>query len=206
MMDQAAIQRHLSEEMARRDPWALDANPFDVARFDAMEAMLRPVAPFGHALELGCAAGAMSERLARLSRRLHLVDCMASALERATHRIGAMQGLTCERADIGSERLAPGAFDLVVVAEVLYFIDAGALEGAIDGLVARLRPGGWLLLTSVPDAIALRWGLQNGIETCLPLFQRRLGIVQRSEVTGVSDVEHAHLVLFRAPTHASPVS
>jgi len=198
-MDQAAIQRHLRDEMSKRDPWALDTNPFDVARFDAMEAMLRPHAPFDHAFELGCAGGAMSERLARLSHRLHLVDCMAGALERAAQRVGSMQGVTCERVDVGHEPLAVGDYDLMVVAEVLYFIDTAVIERAVEDLVARLRPAGWLLLSSVSDAVAGRWGLANGIETCAPLFGRRLDLVERREVVGSTDVEHAHLLLYHSP-------
>ena len=199
MMDHAAIQRHLFEEMSKDDPWGLDANPYDRDRVAAIEAMLRPHAPFQHALEVGCAAGAVSERLSRLSRRLHLVDCMASALERASQRVGAMQGLTFERADIARDALAPRSFDLIVVAEVLYLIDARLLPAAVDNIVSQLRSGGWLLLCSVSDAVAKQWGLRNGIETCVPLFTRYIELVERSEVAGANTIEHAHLLLFRAP-------
>ncbi|WP_462116685.1 SAM-dependent methyltransferase, partial [Lysobacter xanthus] len=116
------IDRHLEEQIAADDPWNLDANPFEARRYAAIRALLEPLAPLGDALEIGCAAGAFSLHLAALSRRVHLVDRMPAALDRAAARIGAATGLSWEVADIGHAPIVDRRFDAIVAAEVLYFL------------------------------------------------------------------------------------
>ena len=57
--------------------------------------------------------------------------------------------LTVDRLDLTTSELPQGAYDLVHARFVLCHI--GAREQVLDGLVASLRPGGWLLIEDPSD-------------------------------------------------------
>ncbi|MFC6619345.1 hypothetical protein [Deinococcus radiophilus] len=44
------------------------------------------------------------------------------------------------------DRLPVGPFDLIVLSEVLYYLSVADLDVALDAVLARLEPGGTLLL------------------------------------------------------------
>ena len=192
------IDRHLEEQMAAADPWNLDRNPFEARRYAAMRAMLEPFAPFGDALEIGCAAGAFSVQLAALSHRLHLVDRMPAALDRAAARIGAATGLSWEVADIGQVPIVERQFDAIVAAEVLYFLPGPeALARAIATLVDRLAPNGVLVLGSALDHVVAGWGMEGGAETTMREIERYLRRDALVHLTGADAGENTYIVLYR---------
>jgi SAM-dependent methyltransferase len=196
------VDRHLREQMSAADPWNLDRNPFEAKRYAVMRDLLEPFAPFGDALEVGCAAGAFTVHLAALSRRVHLVDRMPEALDRAAARVGSVAGLTWEVADVGAGQLAPRRFDAIVAAEVLYFLPGREeLERAIETLVERLAPGGVFLLGSARDEVVARWGMWGGAETTMDVLERHLTRASLVHVTGADAGEDSYAVLYR---HRAP--
>ncbi len=75
----------------------------------------------GSILEIGCGEGHQSEHLMRLCDRLTGIDVSAKAIARARERLPRGQ---FEVASLAESRLArsSGPFDLVVAAEVLYYM------------------------------------------------------------------------------------
>lgn len=205
-MDVAA---HLQAEMASDDPWGLDANPFEQRRFDAMLELIGP-GPYARALEVGCAAGAFTERLLPLCRSLHVVDLLPQALERTRARLSADAPVTFEAASV-TDRFAEGrTFDLIVVAEVLYYLpDEAARRQAVLALARRLEPGGRLIFGSARDAACARWGLGSGAETTGAQLASVLEEVERREVHGRDAGEDCAIIAYarrpawgRTPEHA----
>lgn len=195
------IAAHLEAELAKGDPWGLDANPFEARRFEAMLDLIRPRAPVGRALEVGCAAGAFTAALAPLCGRLDVVDLMPAALERAAARLDHPAHVTWRVADVAEGRFERGAYDLIVAAEVLYYLkDADTLARAVEGLVEALAPGGLLVLGSAVDEAAVRWGLIGGAETAMALLSRRLAHVGTTTCRGADAGEHCLIVGYERQT------
>jgi glycosyltransferase involved in cell wall biosynthesis len=111
-------------------------------RYDVVARML----PAGvrDVLEVGCGQGALGVRLAQRYDYLGLEPDEASYVVAEQRIKAAGRG---EVRNIRVDALGPGQFDLVCAFEVLEHIDDDA--AAVRQWAARLRPGGWLIL-SVP--------------------------------------------------------
>lgn len=103
------------------DPWDLDGSPLDRARY-AAELRLVDDRRYERVLELGCAAGAFTERLAPLADRLLAVDVAQEAVAAARQRV---QDDHVEVRLANAMALDPaeeGPWDLVVLAETIYYL------------------------------------------------------------------------------------
>ncbi len=123
-------------------PGAAPLTPNAWLRYDILTRMLPAAAR--DVLEIGCGQGALGVRLAQRCHYLGLEPDQASCAV-AEQRMSAAG--TGEVRNIGLDGLGPQQFDLVCAFEVLEHIDEDA--AAVRDWTARLRPGGWLLL-SVP--------------------------------------------------------
>lgn len=109
------------------DPWDFRGSAYERAKFDATAAAL-PRPRYASALEFGCGNGELARRLAPRCDAYAGLDAVETALEAARAAVpGArfVQGfLPCD--------LPAGDHDLLVLSEILYFLDA-------DGIDATLR-------------------------------------------------------------------
>ena len=117
--------------------------------FHLDECTLRPLVGKS-ALDVGCGAGLLAEPLARLGAEVTAVDA-APELIAAAKAHAAGQGLTIDYRAVGVEDLI-GEYDLVTALEVIEHV--ATPQAFIDSLVARLAPGG-LLILSTPNRT--RW-------------------------------------------------
>ncbi|MBA3576526.1 MAG: bifunctional 2-polyprenyl-6-hydroxyphenol methylase/3-demethylubiquinol 3-O-methyltransferase UbiG [Sphingomonas sp.] len=102
------------------------------------------------ALDVGCGAGLLAEPLARLGAQVTAIDAAAELIDSARqHSQG--QGLSIDYRNCAVEDL-DGQFDLVTSMEVIEHV--AEPQSFVRGLVARLAPGG-LLILSTPNAT--RW-------------------------------------------------
>jgi SAM-dependent methyltransferase len=132
---------------ARQAVRGLDAHapltPNAWLRYDLIGRMLPE--GIGDVLEIGCGQGALGARLALRYRYLG-VEPDPESYGVAARRMARVGG-SGEVRNVTVETLGAQTFDLVCAFEVLEHIDDDA--AAVTGWAARLRPGGWLML-SVP--------------------------------------------------------
>lgn len=132
------------------DPWA-SASPryrYQRRKYEVLASLL-PNRRFAHALDLGCGLGLLSRHLAPLAERVLGVDIAPSALAQAAHCTADLPGVSYECHDLTAlPESLDRRFDLVAVADVLYYLDP-LDEHAMAARIARLlAPGGVLLLAN----------------------------------------------------------
>ncbi len=137
----AYFERLYSE---RGDPWGFETSPYEAAKYDHTLGAL-PRDRYADALEVGCANGVLTARLAPRCDRLLAIDVSDTALAAARARCADLPRLAFERRRMPAE--APdGTFDLVVLSEVVYYLDGGDIARLGRWLTGATRSGGHLLL------------------------------------------------------------
>jgi SAM-dependent methyltransferase len=156
----ATARRFFDDLWRDGDPWGLDVAPLDQRRYDRQVELLAGRSYAG-ALEVGCAAGSFTERLAPLCSRVLALDIASSAVERARER--ALPGVDFRVADVmETDVAADGPWDLVVLTETVYYL--GWLHPLFDvawlvhELFAATTPGGRLLLV---DSVSHEHGIMS---------------------------------------------
>lgn len=114
------------------DPWGFRTSAYEQAKFAATRAALsRPA--YDSALEPGCGNGELARHIAPLCRRYTGIDAVETALEAARRAVPQgrfVQGfLPCA--------FPPGDYDLVLLSEVLYFLDRPGLDALAREIAAR---------------------------------------------------------------------
>ena len=125
------------------DPWRIADRFYERRKRDLVLAVL-PRERFAAALEVGCAAGHLTARLAPRCGTLLACDVDARAVALATERTAADPAVTVERRRL-PQQWPRGRFDLVVVSEVGYYLGARDLTALADRAASSLTPDGVLL-------------------------------------------------------------
>jgi peptidoglycan/xylan/chitin deacetylase (PgdA/CDA1 family)/SAM-dependent methyltransferase/GT2 family glycosyltransferase len=163
--------RHVFEALfARRaDPWRYESR-YEREKYEQTLGLL-PRRPIRRALEIGCAEGHFTVRLAPRVDLLVAADISRIALERAAARCRGLAGVSFLPLDVATEA-PPGLFDLIVCSEVLYYVGGREeLEACTGRLAEALEPGGHLLsahanlLSDDPDEPGFAWGEPFGAKT-----------------------------------------
>ncbi len=151
----AAAFDRLYGEAPQNDPWA-SASPayrYQSGKYDGIVALLPPAQRFRSALDLGCGTGLLANRLAARSDETLGLDISAVAIGQA--QAGApLPGLSFAQADLLLlDPALDGRFDLVVVADALYYLPLETLtDHGLKSLATRLSrllaPGGTLMLAN----------------------------------------------------------
>ncbi|MET0238423.1 MAG: SAM-dependent methyltransferase [Sphingobium sp.] len=126
------------------DPWDLETSPYEQGKFqDSIDALSGRA--YTRALEIGCAKGVLTQKLAPSCSALLAVDVSKTALDAARQRCAALEHVTLRQMAFPAE--APeGLFDLIVLSEVVYYWDDGDIALAAERIGQCLAPGGDLLL------------------------------------------------------------
>jgi predicted TPR repeat methyltransferase len=131
---------------AKADPWDFTSSEYEQAKYAATLAALAG-RRFSRGLEVGCSIGVLTRRLAAQCDRLLAVDVAQAALEAARARCGDLPQV--EIAEMRVPGTWPeGMFDLVVLSEVLYFLDAADLRTLAGRVTDSLAPDGCVLLVN----------------------------------------------------------
>lgn len=131
------------------DPWRFDTSPYEAAKYaDTLDAL--GCRGFESGLELGCGNGAMTVRLAQRCDALLAIDIAPAAIALASARCAALGHVALRAASLPAEfdRAVQGAFDLVVVSELLYFLSGQDIDRLAGSVLAVLRPAGLLVLVN----------------------------------------------------------
>ena len=208
--DRLAAGEHAREFFDRlwadSDPWALDTSELDQRRYERQLELLSG-RRYDRALEIGCATGSFTRRLAPLCDELDISEhaiararAAADAGDTVEYRIANVMELDLER---------EGSWDLVVLAETSYYIgwlypmfDLGWLAHSLN---RATRSGGRCL---VADTISSDAGIMSPwlIRSYRALF-RNVGYEIESEESmfGTKETVDFEIVLslFRKPPDRS---
>jgi peptidoglycan/xylan/chitin deacetylase (PgdA/CDA1 family) len=167
------------------DPWNYAGSDYERLKYDDTLELIPP-GPHISALELACAEGHFTIRLAPCVGSLLATDISERALERAKARCAGQSNVAFRQLDF-MRQLLSGQYDLIVCSEVLYH--AGPrLPAVAANVVGALRAGGLLVathanqITDEPQATGFDWGLDYGSRTIGETFASIPGLVLEREI------------------------
>lgn len=126
------------------DPWHFADSPYEAAKYAASLAAL-PSAHYAHAFEIGCSIGVFTRALAGRCDRILAVDAAEAALVQARLRLADMPRVRLARMEVPRD-WPDACFDLIVLSEVLYYLDRASLRALAARLARALLPGGDVLM------------------------------------------------------------
>ncbi len=127
------------------DPWSLASSDYEAAKFAHTIAVLDD-RRYASALEIGCAHGVLTRRLASLCADLVAIDIAAAAIDAAMVRCRDLPQVRFQRAAFPREAPDVGPLDLAVLSEVAYYWSDADLAIAAAWLRAQVTAGGRILL------------------------------------------------------------
>ncbi len=130
----------------RPDPWDLAGSPYESEKYAATVAALEG-RTFRRGLEIGCAIGILTRRLAASCGALLGVDFAEAALAQARRNCADLGHVWFRRGQIPRE-FPDGEYDLIVVSEVLYFLDHADIEATAARVCAGLAADGVVVLVN----------------------------------------------------------
>jgi SAM-dependent methyltransferase len=136
------------------DPWASADSRYFYQRwkYEGLMAILPAGRRFARALDLGSGVGELSVALTAVADDVLGVDIAQSAVDQATVRAAGRPGLRFAQGDVCAlDPALDGSFDLVVVADTLYYMDAVddlSLKTVAARIARLLAPGGMCLIAN----------------------------------------------------------
>ncbi|WP_312238957.1 class I SAM-dependent methyltransferase [Stenotrophomonas sp.] len=125
------------------DPFAYRTRWYE-ARKRALTLASLPHAHYLRAWELGCSNGVLTAALAPRCAQLLATDISEEAVVAARRTLAGQPHVTVERAQ-HPQAWPDGRFDLIVVSEVGYYLDASDMQAMAARLVGSLDPQGVLV-------------------------------------------------------------
>lgn len=136
------------------DPWASADQRYSYQRwkYEALIGLLPKGRRFAKALDLGSGTGTLSLSLAGIADTVLGLDIAQSAVDGATALAGAHAGITFRQGDARAlDPALDGGFDLVVIADMLYYLDLvddADLKHLAMRISRLLAPGGICLVAN----------------------------------------------------------
>lgn len=125
------------------DPWGFQTRWYERRKLALALAML-PRQRYTSAFEPGCSLGILTEALAGRCERVLATDVTLGALEAATARLASHRNVALLRWALG-DPWPDEEFELIVLSEVCYYLDAAALPAVLVQAQQALQTGGTLL-------------------------------------------------------------
>jgi len=136
---------------AKDDPWDLATKWHDRRKYAVTMASL-PRERYRRAYEPGCSVGLLTRLLAPRCDEILAVDCVPEAVVSAAAEVREFPHVTVGTAMLPAD-LPDGTFDLIVIGDLLYYLSGADLDALLDGLVARLEPGGDIVSVHFRDRV-----------------------------------------------------
>jgi hypothetical protein len=136
------------------DPWLFKSRWYE-SRKRALTLACLPQLRYASGYEPGCANGELSATLAARCDHLLVTDGSAIAVAMASARLAELTNVTVRRAWV-PEQWPAGTFDLIVLSEFGFYLNAQSLHGIAKKAVVSLREGG--------NIVACHW--RRPIEGC----------------------------------------
>ena len=153
------------------DPWAFRQRWYEQRKRALTLAVLtRP--RYASIFEPGCANGELSAELATRCGRLVCCDTAEAAVSLAKTRLQEFPNAQVEQRRLPSE-WPTGQFELIVLSELCYYLDADDLNRLIDCVLASLTADGQVLACHWRPPIE---GCPHSAEQVHALLEQRLGM------------------------------
>jgi predicted TPR repeat methyltransferase len=114
------------------DPWLFETSPYERGKYAATLATL-PKSRYRNALEVGCSIGVLTEQVAPRCDQVLGIDVAEAALAQARARLNEAPHVrfACRAFPGEMQDVAPiDGFDLILLSDILYYLDAQALVRA----------------------------------------------------------------------------
>lgn len=153
--DRVGEQHAFDAAYAAGDPWASGDRRYLYQRrkYDVLTALLPPGRRFERVLDLGTGLGLLGRRIAGRAEEVLGLDISQNAVNQARLLHADVANLRFERGDVRDLPTAlDGSFDLVVLADTLYYLPPPLSDEALKAIALRvatlLAPGGLCLLAN----------------------------------------------------------
>jgi SAM-dependent methyltransferase len=153
------------------DPWRFATDPYEQGRYDRIVGCLQG-RRFARGFEPGCSVGVLTRRLGAHCDHLLAVDLSPVAVAAARRRCADLANVEVRQGRL-PEDLPDAPLDLVVLSEVGYYLEAGALATMLDELATRLAPGGLVVAAhwtgTSPDHVLSGHQVHAALDACAGL-------------------------------------
>lgn len=129
------------------DPWKFATSDYERDKYAATLAAL-PRERYGRALDVGCSIGVLTRALAERCRDLVAIDPVPSALAAARERCADAPQVAFLEGAVPSI-WPPGRFDLILLSEVVYYLDRADLSRLVRLVAGALAP--------LADIVTVHW-------------------------------------------------
>lgn len=126
------------------DPWSFATSDYERRKYEATLAAL-PRPRFANGLEVGCSIGVLTRQLAARCGVLLAIDVSETALARARAHCGGLDTVRFRRVQVPAE-FPDGAFDLIVLSEVLYYFTPDDVRATARHVTRSVAPGAAVVL------------------------------------------------------------
>jgi trans-aconitate methyltransferase len=126
------------------DPWKFASSVYERNKYASTLAAL-PKPRYSRALEIGCSIGVLTRELAARCDRIFAVDVAEAPLVEARRRCAGAPNARFEQMFV-PEQWPDGAFDLILLSEVVYYLQAADVTRLALRVVQSLAPGGDVVL------------------------------------------------------------
>lgn len=128
------------------DPWRFATSDYEAAKYAATVAAVGG-RRYQAGLEVGCSIGVLSAQLAPLCARFLGLDISEQPLAAARARCAGIPSAHFRCGRVPAD-WPEGGFDLVILSEVLYFLDVEEIRATAARVRGSLLPGGRVLLVN----------------------------------------------------------
>lgn len=134
------------DDLYRRetDPWEIETSWYERRKRTIVLGALRRER-YRNAFEPGCGRGVLTADLAARCDRLHATDVSGEALSQAQTRLSAVSQVRLS-VEALPQGWPDGRLDLIVLSEVLCFLNRQPVQTVVDLAASTLEPGGDLIL------------------------------------------------------------
>ena len=126
------------------DPWRFATSEYERAKYADTLAVL-PLRHYDSGFEIGCSIGVLTQQLAPRCGQLLAVDAAEAPLAEARRRCGDYSHVRFEQMFV-PRRWPDEAFDLILLSEVVYYLDADDVGALAARVRSSLAPGGEIVM------------------------------------------------------------
>ena len=126
------------------DPWRFAQSAYERDKYEATLWAL-PRARYSNALEVGCSIGVLTRQLAPRCDALLSLDVAQAALDQARARCADQTQVRFEHRRVPGE-WPEGRFDLILLSEVVYYLDRDDVRGLAGKVAGAAAPGADVVL------------------------------------------------------------